>query len=347
MMDRLCYISRRYPNRTTAGNKAKCDYEDIITHLGAVNIGLQRSFGNGKVAAFFLNAAGVARCALSLRKGDVLFLQYPVKKYFVFLCRAAHAHGAKVVSLIHDLGSSRRKALTVQQEIDRLNHSDVVIASNNVMAQWLKDNGLKSKVCGLGFMSYLTDSRPVPRSASGQLTVCYAGALNRRKNSFIEKLSSIKHPFDMHIYGNLNELADSVEANPHLFAHGSKPSDDFIGDSDGDFGLVWDGDSLDACTGDFGEYLRLNTPHKCSFYIVAGKPLIVWKQSAMAPLVESLGLGFAINSLEEVQPLLKDISPEQLANMRGNVAKVAQSLTTGSNFTKILTECLKLTYVKI
>ena len=37
---RLCYISRTYYNQTSAGNKAKTDYEKELHSMGAASIGL-------------------------------------------------------------------------------------------------------------------------------------------------------------------------------------------------------------------------------------------------------------------------------------------------------------------
>ncbi|MQO98183.1 galactofuranosyltransferase, partial [Prevotella copri] len=37
---RLCYISRTYYNQTSAGNKAKTDYEKVLHSMGAASIGL-------------------------------------------------------------------------------------------------------------------------------------------------------------------------------------------------------------------------------------------------------------------------------------------------------------------
>lgn len=41
------------------------------------------------------------------------------------------------------------------------------------------------------------------------------------------------------------------------------------------FGLVWDGNSMDTCTGNYGSYLRINDPHKVSLYLSSGLPIIV------------------------------------------------------------------------
>lgn len=134
---RLCYISRNYRGTGSAGNKAKTDNEDTLMAAGAVNLGVHRTFHRSKVVTFFLDLAGIMKYVFSVRRDDVLLLQYPVKKYFSFICTVARLRGAKTIALIHDLGSFRRKKLTVNKEMTRLMHADYVIASNSVMRQWL------------------------------------------------------------------------------------------------------------------------------------------------------------------------------------------------------------------
>ena len=92
---RLCYISRNYYNLTSAGNKAKTDNEDTLAEMGAINLGLPRTIRNSKILAFFLDLIGIIRACILLQKDDVLFLQYPVKKYFSFLCHIAQLKGAE------------------------------------------------------------------------------------------------------------------------------------------------------------------------------------------------------------------------------------------------------------
>ena len=106
-------------------------------------------------------------------------------------------------------------------------------------------------------------------------------------------------PVKFHLYGNMEDY-DAVAKDKNIIWHGFMNADDFIKQVRGNFGLVWDGDSLEECHGDFGSYLKYNTPHKASFYLRAGLPIIVWKESAIAPLVEEKGVGFAINSLKEL-----------------------------------------------
>lgn len=128
-----CYLSRNYKGLSSAGNKAKTDIEQIMKDLSFKNVGLKQTTYRNKVFSFLFTLAGVLKAPFCLHRGDYLVLQYPLKKYFTFVCNMAHQRGAKVIVIIHDLGSFRRKALTVKQEISRLNHADYIIAHNEKM----------------------------------------------------------------------------------------------------------------------------------------------------------------------------------------------------------------------
>ena len=257
---RLCYISRNYYNLTSAGNKAKTDNEDTLVEMGAINLGLPRTIRNSKILAFFLDLIGIIRACILLQKDDVLFLQYPVKKYFSFLCHVAHLKGAKTVSLIHDLGSFRRKKLTIQKEINRLSNSDYIIASNEKMKGWLEEHGLQKPVGALGLFDYRSASRCSEEvTEREQVKVVYAGALSMKKNSFLIELSKTLSHWQLLVCGNKEGL-QGLQNNPQITYQGFVPSEEFIKHIDADFGLVWDGDSLDGCSGEYGQYLLLLLP---------------------------------------------------------------------------------------
>ncbi|MCM1484030.1 MAG: galactofuranosyltransferase [Muribaculaceae bacterium] len=325
---RLCYISRRYKDRTSAGNKAKSDYEDILASMGAVNIGHPRTYGGGKLRTFAANLTGVLRACLRMRPSDVIVLQYPVKKYFTLICRIARLRGARTVALIHDLGSCRRRRLTLEQEISRLGHAHTVIATNPTMESWLLSHGLATRHTALGLHDYLSDAQPAPRGEyTPPYSVAYAGSLNMRKNSFLLHMHKEGIDTPLHLYGTLGH--GYAPAAPLITEHGFTPPDTFIAHAQGHFGLVWDGSSLDECTGSFGEYLRLNTPHKSSFYLRAGLPLIVWSRSALAPIVTELGIGLTIDTLRDLPALLSSVSPDRYAAMRRSVEAAAAAIASG------------------
>lgn len=326
---RLCYISRNYYNLTSAGNKAKTDNEDTLVKMGAINLGLPRSIRNSKILAFFLDLIGILRACILLKKDDVLFLQYPVKKYFSFLCHVAHLKGARTVSLIHDLGSFRRKKLTIQKEINRLSNSDYIIASNEKMKGWLEEHGLQKPVGALGLFDYRSASKCSEEvTEREQVKVVYAGALSMKKNSFLVELSKTLNHWQLLVCGNKEGL-QGLQDNPQITYQGFVPSEEFIKHIDADFGLVWDGDSLDGCSGEYGQYLKWNSPHKVSFYLRAGLPLIIWKEAAVAPIIEETGAGITIGSLEELDDKLKAFTLEDYQKMKVNTVIMAKRLNEG------------------
>ncbi len=338
----MIYISRCYRNLTAAGNKAKTDNETTMREMGFTNVGLPQKVGSNGMFIFCYDLAGVIKACLSIRKGDILVLQYPVKKYFSFICDAAHLHGAEVIALIHDLGSFRRKKLTIAKEIGRLSHADCVIASNQAMEQWLKSNGLKVNTTSLGLFDYRSEASPQPSASSKRgLSIVYAGSLAPRKNSFFMQFPQTVKRLKVHIYGN-GDAMPSLKNDPHIVFHDFTPADEFITHCDGDFGLVWDGDSLDACTGSFGGYLRYNSPHKASFYLRAGLPIIAWTESAIAPIIEKEGIGITIHSLKDLSDQLADIKAQDYSAMRQRVMTVAEQLKHGEYFRKAIEKAVKL-----
>ena len=328
-----CYLSRNYKGTTNAGNKAKTDIERIMSEAGFKNVGLRQTQHTQPVTAFLATLAGVLKTPFCLHRGDVLVLQYPLKKYFAFVCRMAHLRGAKVISVIHDLGSFRRKKLTVPQEIRRLGHADYIIAHNAAMRRFLEENGCRTPVGELGIFDYLS-AVPVPVREAPEADrekhygVLYAGGLNYRKNRFLYDIGQHIRTYTFYLYGNGFEIA-KAQGREHLKYLGFCPSDRLIETAQGDFGLVWDGASLDACTGDWGEYLKYNNPHKTSLYLRAGLPVIIWSQAAMAPFIRQNGAGLCVDSLRDIDAALQRLSPEEYRTMRENARRIGLQLAEG------------------
>ena len=144
-----------------------------------------------------------------------------------------------------------------------------------------------------------------------------------------------KHP--------LNNITNHPIGVP-LFCYGRK-NIDFSGDLiykgffhsdnvskiEGSWGLVWDGDSEETCNGVYGEYLKMNSPHKLSLYIVARLPLIVWKESGLTDYVLKRNLGIAINSLRELPNRLKEITEKDYNYFLTCVDKERLDLINGNH----------------
>ena len=337
------FISRNYKDIKSAGGKAKTDIESIIRTIGYKNVAFKQTQHANKIIDFTWNFSGIVKSVFNIPVKGLLVLQYPMKKYYSFMCTIARIKGTKVVTVIHDLGTFRRKKLNAEKEIKRLSNSDYVIAQNETMRNWLKENGYKKQLGVLEIFDYLSDSvnTSTEKAPSTKYIINYAGALTRRKNTFLYEISPYINSFIFQLYGK--GFSGNIE-NPDFIYQGFMHSNDFINNMNGDFGLVWDGDSLDTCSGNFGVYLKYNTPHKISFYIRAHLPVIIWKDAAMAPFIERENIGFTISSLKELDEILGNFPIERYDEMKKNTIALSQKLEKGYFVSKAVEEAM--TYFK-
>jgi hypothetical protein len=144
--------------------------------------------------------------------------------------------------------------------------------------------------------------------------------------------------YTFELYGNNY----SGEKNDYMHYNGSFPPDEVVKRLDGDFGLVWDGDSPESCNGVFGNYLRYNCPYKCAMYIAAQLPVIIWKQAAMADFVVENGIGFTVDSIEDIDSVLSELSDGEYEHMLRNLRKVQQDVISGEYTRTCIGKALEL-----
>lgn len=346
-----CYI------KIDSTNKAKQDIDTLMAGMGFRNIAV-RGVGGRKAETFMRKVFSLVHSLFVLKRGDVLVMQYPYKKFYALQCRAARFKGAHTITLIHDLGTFRRRKLTAPQEMRRLSHTDYIIAHNDRMKQWLVEHGRDGSTVGtLGIFDYLSPSLSPPSRESTmapgasplggeggfmagvERSVIYAGGLWEKKNAFLYDASDELEGCVMDLYGSGN--LDSSRFGKNIRYHGRIDSDEFIGMDKSGWGLVWDGDSCDGCGGIWGEYLKLNNPHKCSFYLRAGLPVIVWSQSAMADFVLGNKVGIAVERLADIPQALAVIGAGEYRAIAANVAQMQRRLNEGHYFRKAMEEELK------
>ena len=323
-----CYISKNYRRTDSAGDKAKTDIEAILGSVGYKNIGLRQRRVNSAVGAYFITLASVLKGVMSLKKGDILVVQYPLKKYYDFVVSRANARGAKVITVIHDLGSFRRKKLTVAQEVERLNRSAAVVVHSPAMRRWLADNGVTVPMIELGLFDYLSDSVPADHDGPGdRYRLMFAGNASPVHNDWIYQLGAAAPSVDVIVYGG---GIDESKLTPNIHPMGYVDSDTLIATAQGDFGVVWYGSSLDEGAGALGEYLKYNAPHKTSLYLRSGIPVIIWDQAALAGIVREYNVGICVSSLRDVPEALSLLTPADYVEMKANAEALASKLAKGS-----------------
>ncbi len=312
-------------------NKPKNDINLIVKQMGLKPI-TPPTQSKGAVARFLIKLWNMCLIPVKVGKGDTLFLQYPFKKFFGVACFLAHLRGAKVVTLIHDLGSFRRHKLTAAQENRRLMQTDVLIVHNEQMKKWVVEHGFTHPVITLQIFDYLSSSKAKVRKAPAEgarWRVSFAGNLSQRRNNFLYELSPLIGPhWQMELYGH-GMTTETCAKYRNMHYHGLLPEDKLVSDIDAEFGLVWGGDSATTCVGDWGVYLGYNNPHKTSFSMRAGLPVIIWSQAAMAPFVLENGIGLVVDSLADIEPLLSKLTADEYDAMYRRAVGLGEQLQQG------------------
>ena len=343
MTSQLVFISKNYEAQYGASGKAKIDCEEVLQKTGFENIGLQRTTYKNKLLHFFYTLVGVILGLIRLKPKSILVLQYPTKKYYKLLVKVAKLKRCKTITIIHDLRSHRKGKVSVSEEIKTLNESDVIISHNSKMTNWLKLNGLRTITVDLEIFDYLSaieNDFHVKLSDNPTYSLIFAGVLEKRKNGFLYHADNMKpQNFRLNLYGVGFKPSDIGE-NSVIDYQGFFPADQIIKHLRGNFGIVWDGISIEECAGNFGEYLKINNPHKTSMYLRAGIPIIVWKEAAISQFVLAQKVGLAVSSLRELDTLLADLSNEDYAKMKENAKLLSKQLGEGYFLNKAIKEAI-------
>lgn len=321
-MSRIVYLTRNYKSTGHGGGKARVDVEDILSRMGAVNLGLNRTFHSSKIVDFTMTLSGVMKFLAGVGKGDVVVLQYPVKKYYKLICRVARMKGAHTITLIHDLGSFRRRKLTVDEEIRKLALTDVIIAANTHMIEWLREQGCEVPMTDQVVWDYLSSSKPSGHIYPANSCV-FVGDLHPDKNGYLYRLPPSLH-IDLYGTGCPSDIPDNI------VNHGFTEADDIISGCEGRWGLLWYGTGLVHDEKEFiGEYIRYCNPHKLALYMRARKPVIIWQHAADAGFVRDNGIGITVDSLENLDRRLASITEDEYREMLSNVDRVAGEMARG------------------
>lgn len=234
--------------------------------------------------------------------------------------------------MIHDIDSVRVKGGLSWLERKNIASFDEVIVYTAEMRDFLRPY-VKGKIYVLGCFDYLlSDYIDYTGGRKKTMNICFAG--NISKSVYLKDLLRENVALHFFLYGSMGRN-DSLSGN---FDYKGKFHPDKVGFLEGSRGLVWDGVSTKTCSGTWGEYLRIIASHKVSLYIVAGLPLIVWRQSAMARFVEKQKIGITVDSLEEVELRIKNTMEEDYTMYLRNISSLAKVLTQGGMLGNVLNE---------
>lgn len=324
------FLKETYAKANHAGPKARMDAEKIMLDSGYLEYVLTESQKNN-----------------NLNQNDIVILQFPLlwqslKKQIRM--RFLKKRNFKAYLFIHDIESLRNKKIKsfsdfkysiiyFLQNKTVLERVDGIIAHNDKMKSELVKMGIsKEKIVPLEIFDYLIPNFNEDKNYDKD-KILLAGNFDIRKTRYARELPE-KPEFK--IYG-INFEAENLPNNVHY--KGAFTPDELPNHLQGGFGLVWDGDSAHTCSGMYGEYLKINNPHKASLYLASGFPIIVWKQSALADFVRKNNCGILVNSLFEIAETLKSISEGEYQELIKNSKRIGKKIRQGHYLKTALEKC--------
>ncbi|MGZ9805948.1 galactofuranosyltransferase [Streptococcus sp. V869] len=334
-----------------AGNKARNDVEEIVKREGYQPLLLivEDWYQMGTVKAQRHKAKALSKAFAQLKFGDQLLIQFPMLHHSFFttrLVRIIQRRGVQVYFIIHDLEALRyanldtvplkHKIRVHLQESSLLKVADGVIAHNPIMKSVLVEKGLpEHKLVSLEIFDYLIPNYQEKDGLSKDQPIIVAGNLAQEKAGYLYQLPA-RPAYNLYGVG-----FDEKRALANETYFGSFLPDELPAALEGGFGLVWDGDSVQTCSGVFGEYLRYNNSHKASLYLASGFPLVVWKQSALSRFVLENGCGIAVESLHDLKATIDYLSDEDYQDLVEKTKYIGKKIRDGFFLTNALNKLSK------
>lgn len=356
-MGNVYYIDQNREKRNTAGAKAPDDIAELCAKRNYKRFVIEqfptnRSKLYQKIWLLVICNQQWRRLYHSIKDEDIVIFQHPSygKRIAIrWIEKIRKQKKCTFIVLIHDLESLRGGIAGVVEKNSKTNKIgdnqllkcfDFIICHNERMRQYMLSQGFNaSKLVNLEIFDYLSNIQPEKRKKQNVPSICIAGNLAFGKSQYIYKICENGHNTELklNLYG-IN-YKEELAANNMLY-HGSFKPEELPQYLSGDFGLVWDGDSAETCSGNTGNYLRYNNPHKTSLYLSAGIPVIVWSQSAMAAFVQKNNVGIVTDSLDNLEQIILNISAEQYKKMVNNTMEISKKLHQGYYFYQALDKCL-------
>lgn len=308
-----------------AGSKARNDINQYLTEYEKLFI----IKGNNKYEKI-KNFMGLNRTFNNM-KDTLVLVQYPLYvkrnayKFIFNKFRKLKKNNVKLAALIHDI-NSLRDGKSEDDEIHELNNFDYIISHNASMSKWLKEKGITSKIVNLDLFDYYVaknDTNKVNNPDNND--IAFAGNLSKGKSGFL--YSSETCNISYILYGV--NIDGELKNKPNVKYKGAFKPEELPDIINAKYGLVWDGNSVDSCSGNTGNYLRYNNPHKLSLYVASELPVIVWSEAAVADFVTKNKIGITVDNLEENNNILNNITKNEYEIMLKNVKELSKKVKCG------------------
>lgn len=320
----------------TASIKPRLDTMEIAEKAGFKNI--IKNYNSkpklGKVIAFFQFLFAL----IKLPKKSTLFIQYPfqlqgfdgVLKYFV---KRKKLNG---ILLIHDTLILRNPTFKniIKQESSFFNYFKHIIVHNDKMnkelSKYIQSN---INIYELGIFDYLVSSSSSPiknKKINSPIKIAITGNLSRLK--FLDQLHKIQN-VDFYLYGPGYD--EDLKANNVHYCGSVHPDELNKLLADYDFGLIWDGNSIEKLVGNNNaDYMKFNNPYKLSATISAGIPVISSTEAGINKIIELENIGITVDSLMQLEGM--EIDETSYLQKLSNCQHICSKINRGNYLSTIL-----------
>jgi glycosyltransferase involved in cell wall biosynthesis len=320
------------------GGVGVADAEKILLSLGFKPVAFPRHFSfsfKARISRLFF----LLKMIFFIKRGSVVAFLFPVyARINRLLLWFLHMKGVKLVCIIADIEGLRdADEMLLKKETRQLKSQRYFIVHNNRMKSFILQL-VPGSVCSvLNFFDFLAE--PVQTKRTNGYWIVFAG--NLEKSKFLSSLDKMADPgLHFNLYGPGPD--EKLLLYKNVSYYGIHKPYDMPSVVQGSFGLIWDGESIDSCTGGYGEYLRYNSQHKLSLYILSGLPVIIWDKAATAELVKQYKIGITIKHLNEMADKINALTDDEYQQMQNNMQPLADRISKGECLGNAIDELMKL-----
>lgn len=319
MSDYIIYWHDSFKN--SGGSKAKGDVVSFLEKKGDKVVDIPQNKLLKVLYVVFILPFLVSKIKTTI------ILQFPMGPFLIrklMILYIKKFSKAKLIILVHDLETIRNFDVKEDKklkklELSQLKSADGLIVLNTFMEAWLNKNGITIPMSCMVIWDYY-NTVPLVKQNKLNYSVCFVG--NLTKSKFLGNYNIKKNIYAIGSKG-ISKLSKNI------IYKGEYSPEEIPKHLNYNFGLVWDGDNTNTCSGKCGFYLMYNAPHKLSLYISSGIPVIIWSKAASASIVKKYNLGILIDNLDELEHLNEIVNELEYKKMIQNVRLFSKKLRRG------------------
>ncbi|HHX78621.1 MAG TPA: hypothetical protein GX695_02575 [Acholeplasmataceae bacterium] len=319
----------------------KCGYKLYLQPLdiygnycnGKDNLFLKLRYNFSKIPIFIKTLIQIPRNSKIL-----LMYPHPFGVLIPWFCYLLKIKKCNITFVCVDLDSLRLPNKSHIKEAKNLNAADKLILHTPNMIKACRNINVTTPAELFHLTDYMSNDPAPETNGDEDIRVAFVG--NFEKAPFIYKLERLNFKkVKFLLYGSYTKGSGRALITNEQIEYKGRFAPHEVSAVHGDWGLVWDGDSLEDKNenNSFRDYLKINIPSKAMLYIIANMPIIVWKEAGIASFVEANKIGFTITSLYEVEDKIFSLSQIEKETMKKNVRIFANKIRKG----EMLTEALK------